>query len=81
VLAIRFVAPVLDLRIAGANAVGEEGEDISNTAMVEIYVAGATESKGEGVGGMPLLEPCVTDAVEGKGEVVGNKDRIQYFRE
>ncbi len=72
VSAIGFVVPALDPRNAGANAVGGEGNDVDNAAVVEIHVARAAENNGEGVGGTPLLELHDTDAVEGKWEVEGN---------
>jgi hypothetical protein len=73
VSSIGFVAPALDPRNAGANAVGGEGDDVSDVAVVGICAARAAESKGNGVGGVPLLEPHVTDAVEGKGRVDGDR--------
>ncbi len=72
VSAIRFVAPPLDPHNAGAYAVRGEGNDVGNSAMVEISVARAAENKGEGVSGAPLLEPRVMDAVVSKGGVEGN---------
>jgi hypothetical protein len=65
------VAPALDPCNVGRNAVGGEGDDVSNVAVVEACAARAAESKGDGVGGVPQLEPCEKGAVEGEGEVEG----------
>jgi hypothetical protein len=72
VTAIGFVAPALDPHNGGANAAGEEGDDINNGAVVGICAARTAESKGDGVGVAPLLEPRVTVTVEGEDGVKGN---------
>jgi hypothetical protein len=68
---IGFVVSALDPRNAGGNAVGGEGDDVSNAAVVEACAARATESKGDGIGGALQLEPHETGAVEDQGGVKG----------
>jgi hypothetical protein len=68
---IGFMAPTLDPLNAGANAVGGEGDDISNVAVVDACAKRAAESKGDGIGGLPQLEPREMGAVKGKGGVEG----------
>jgi hypothetical protein len=78
--AIRFVAPLLDPRNTGSNAVGGEGYDVSNTAVFGARAARAAESKGDGVGGAPQLEPRATGPVEGKCGVEGDGASQKHTR-
>jgi hypothetical protein len=72
VMAIGFVLPALDLRNAGVNAAGGEGDDANDAAVVEACAARAAESQGDGGSGVLLLELRVMGSVEGKGGVEGN---------
>jgi hypothetical protein len=70
--AIGFVARALDPGNIGTNALREEGDDVSNAAVVGACAARTAESKGDGIGGVPQLEPRATGPVEGKGGVKGD---------
>jgi hypothetical protein len=80
VTAIGYVVPALDPRNAGANVAGGEGDEVSNTAIVEACAARAAESKGDGIGGAPQLEPHAMGAVEGKCGDKGNGASRKHAR-
>ncbi len=58
---------------AGANAAGEEGDEVGNAAIaiVGAHAARAAESKGDGICGAPQLELRAAGAVEGECGVKG----------